>query len=79
MHPGGQILLVTEGVGYCQEKGSTRKIIRKGDVVKCPPNIPHWHGASNDEKFIQIAITDTRKGATVWLQAVTDQEYNGTK
>ena len=44
-HPGGQILLATDGVGYYQEKGSPKRFFRKGDVIKCPPNITHWHGA----------------------------------
>lgn len=76
LHPGGQILLITGGVGYYQEKDSPKRIIRKGEVVKCPPNVPHWHGASKDEELIQIAITNTQNGATVWLDAVTDEEYN---
>jgi quercetin dioxygenase-like cupin family protein len=76
LHPAGQILLATGGVGYYQEKGSPKKLLRKGDVVKCPPNVPHWHGASRDQKFIQIAITSSQNGATVWLQPVTDEEYN---
>jgi 4-carboxymuconolactone decarboxylase len=75
-HPGGQILLITGGTGYYQEKGSPKRIIRKGDVVNCPPDIPHWHGASANEEMIQIAITNTQKGAVVWLQPVTDTEYN---
>ena len=74
-HPAGQILLVTDGVGYYQEKGQPKKILRKGDVIKCPPNIPHWHGASADTAFVQIAITGREKGPTVWLEAVTDEEY----
>ena len=76
LHPGGQILLVTGGVGYYQEKGSPKRILRKGDVVKCPPNVPHWHGASPNEEFIQVAITSAAKGATMWLQPVTNEEYN---
>jgi quercetin dioxygenase-like cupin family protein len=79
LHPGGQILLATGGVGYYQEKGSPKRILRKGDVVKCPPNVPHWHGASSDAGFIQIAITDAAKGATEWLQPVTDEEYHASK
>lgn len=75
-HPGGQILLATSGVGYYQEKGSAKRFLRKGDVIKCPPNITHWHGASPDTGFIQIAITNRLKGLTVWLQPVTDDEYN---
>ena len=76
LHPGGQILLATGGVGYYQEKDSPKRILRKGDVVKCPPNVAHWHGASHDQEFIQIAITSSQNGSTVWLQHVTDEEYN---
>ncbi len=76
IHPGGQILLIISGTAYYQEKGSAKRTLKKGDVVKCPPNIPHWHGASKDEQLIQVAITNTRNGAVVWLQKVTDDEYN---
>lgn len=76
-HPGGQILLVLNGVGFYQEKGSPKKILRKGDVVKCPPDVAHWHGASASEAFVQVAITNTQKGAVVWLQPVTNKEYIG--
>jgi quercetin dioxygenase-like cupin family protein len=76
LHPAGQILLVTDGVGYYQEKGQPKKILFKGDVIKCPPNMPHWHGAGSDEAFVQIAITGREKGPTVWLEPVTDEEYN---
>lgn len=74
-HPGGQILLATDGVGYYQEKGQSKIILRKGDVVKCPSNIPHWHGASADTAFVQVAITNTQNGPTVWLTPVTDEDY----
>jgi len=60
-----------------QEKGSAKRIIKKGDVIKSPPNIPHWHGASKDEQLIQIAITGIHKGATVWLQQVTEESIRG--
>lgn len=76
LHPGGQILLATDGVGYYQEKGQPKKILRKGDVIKCPPNIPHWHGASADAYFVQVAITNTQNGVPVWLEPVTDEQYN---
>ncbi len=75
-HPGGQILLATGGVGYYQEKGSPKRILRIGEVVKCPPNVKHWHGASPDKEFIQIAVTNTQNGAVIWLEQVTDAEYN---
>ena len=75
LHPGGQILLVMDGVGYYQENGHPKKILRKGDVIKCPPNVPHWHGASADTTFVQVALTNRHLGATVWLEEVTEEEY----
>lgn len=75
-HPAGQILLAIDGVGYYQEKGQLKKILHKGDAIKCPANIPHWHGASADSKFVQVAVTGREKGETIWLEAVTDEEYN---
>jgi quercetin dioxygenase-like cupin family protein len=74
-HPAGQIILALNGEGYYQEEGSPKKIIHKGDVVKCPPNILHWHGASTDSVFIQVAITSRQNGPTKWMKAVTDEEY----
>lgn len=74
-HPGGQILLVMDGVGYYQEQGQAKQILRKGDVIKCPANLPHWHGASADTAFVQVAITNRHLGETVWLHEVTDEEY----
>ena len=56
-HPCGQTLLALEGVGYYQEKGKPLQILRKGDVVRCPPDVEHWHGASHDNWFVQLAIT----------------------
>ena len=76
VHPGGQIILVIDGVGYYQEKGQAKKILRKGDVIKCPTNIAHWHGASADTAFVQVAITNRHLGETVWLHEVTDEEYD---
>lgn len=77
-HPGGQILLVTDGVGYYQEKGQPKKILRKGDAIKCPPNVPHWHGASADTAFVQLAVTNNDNGTVVWLEEVTDAVYNSS-
>lgn len=79
-HPGGQILIITAGVGYHQQKGKPIEIMRKGDVVKCPPNVEHWHGASPDSSLHQMyIIPNTEKGIVEWLQPVTDKEYNAVK
>ena len=79
-HPGGQILIVTDGTGYCQEKGKPIQLLHKGDVVKILPNVEHWHGALPNSEFTHIAInTNTQKGIVVWLERVTDEEYNSFK
>ena len=78
-HPGGQILLITEGTGYYQEKGKPKQTVRKGDVVKCLPDVEHWHGATPGSTFTYIATTPSQKGKTKWLQKVTDEQYHGTK
>lgn len=74
-HPGGQILLITEGTGYYQEKGKSRLTIHKGDVVKCQPGVEHWHGATPHSGVTYLATSPTQNGRTIWLQRVTDQEY----
>jgi quercetin dioxygenase-like cupin family protein len=75
-HPGGQILLVTEGSGYYQEKGKRTQLIRKGDIVKIPPDAEHWHGATNTDTLVHIAIsTNTDKGSVIWLGNVSDEDY----
>jgi 4-carboxymuconolactone decarboxylase len=77
LHPGGQILMVTQGVGYYQEKGKPKQTVRRGDVIKCLPDIPHWHGATPGSSFAYIATSPVQKGKTKWLQKVTNEEYQG--
>ena len=80
IHPGGQILIVTEGIGYYQERGKPRRIIHKGDIIKCTPGVPHWHGAAPGREFAHLVVApDVDKGEVTWLQKVTDEEYNGLK
>jgi quercetin dioxygenase-like cupin family protein len=79
-HPGGQILIVTSGEGYYQEKGTPVQVIKTGDVVEILPNVVHWHGATPDSRMEHIAIgTRAGAGAAVWLEPVTDEEYNSIK
>lgn len=75
-HPSGQILIITDGVGYHQIEGQPIKTIKKGDVIKCPPNVRHWHGASPDEGLQQLYIVpNTEKGIVDWMESVTDSVY----
>ncbi|MCB0782600.1 MAG: cupin domain-containing protein [Flavobacteriales bacterium] len=75
-HPSGQILIITDGVGYHQVEGGPIEVIRKGDVVKCPPNVRHWHGASPDVGLQQLYfVPNTERGIVDWEGPVTDAEY----
>lgn len=75
-HDAGQILLVTQGKGYYQEKGKSARVLRPGDVVVIPSDVEHWHGAAPDSSFTHIAITNnSERGAAIWGKRVTDEEY----
>jgi quercetin dioxygenase-like cupin family protein len=79
-HPAGQILIITEGIGYHQIKGQPRQELKKGDVITCPPGITHWHGASPQTGMHQLYIVlNTEKGIVQWMQPVTENEYNNQK
>lgn len=45
-HPAGQRLIVTSGVGLTQQEGKPVQVIRAGDVISCPADVKHWHGAA---------------------------------
>lgn len=75
-HPGGQLLLCTDGLGYYQEKGKPARRLSKGDIVEILPGVAHWHGAVPDSSFSHIGISpNTQKGPVLWLDEVTDAEY----
>lgn len=75
-HPKGQVLLVTEGEGFYQEKGKPAQPIRKGDVINIPEEVEHWHGASATHKLVHIAITNyLEETNVVWLNPVSEEEY----
>ena len=74
-HPGGQILLVTGGRGYYQERGKQARELHAGDVVSIPADCEHWHGAAKDSWFVHIAVMpDPEKGPAEWMEAVSDDE-----
>jgi quercetin dioxygenase-like cupin family protein len=76
VHPSGQILIVLDGEGYHQLEGQPRQIMKKGDVIKCPPKTKHWHGATENSSLTQMYILPkTEKGIVTWLEPVTDEQY----
>jgi quercetin dioxygenase-like cupin family protein len=78
-HPLGQILVVTAGCGWTQCEGGPREEIRAGDVIWCPCNHRHWHGATATTGMSHIAIQEALDGKMVeWMEHVTDTQYLGS-
>jgi quercetin dioxygenase-like cupin family protein len=62
IHPDGQILLITEGTGYYPgKKASGSKSFIKGDVLKCAPDVAHWHGAAAESTFACAAVAYAKR------------------
>lgn len=74
MHPAGQQLIITDGTGYYQERGEEVQIVQKGDIIKCPPGIEHWHAATPETSVTYLAITGNQ--STEWFERVTEEEFN---
>ncbi len=75
-HPLGQTLIVTEGVGWTQLEGGPKYEFYAGDVLWCPKDRKHWHGATPHEAMTHIAIQESLDGKNVtWMEKVTDEEY----
>ena len=72
----GQTLIVTEGVGWTQIEGGPKLEFHAGDVLWCPPEHKHWHGATPHEAMTHIAIQESHNGSPVtWMEHVTDEQY----
>jgi quercetin dioxygenase-like cupin family protein len=75
-HPAGQTLIVTEGVGWTQIAGGPKLEFRAGDILWCPAEHKHWHGATPHEGMTHVAIQESVNGTPVtWMEKVTDEEY----
>jgi len=75
-HPLGQTLIVTDGVGWTQVEGEKKVEFYEGDIMLCPKDKKHWHGATTDSSMTHIAIQEVQDGSPVtWLEKVTDEEY----
>jgi quercetin dioxygenase-like cupin family protein len=75
-HPLGQRLVVLEGSGWTQVEGGPIEAIRAGDVIWCPPDVRHWHGATPTSSMAHIAIQEAEDGSPVeWMENVPDDHY----
>lgn len=76
-HPAGQRLVVVSGSGLTGTWEGKVQEIKAGDVVWCPPEIKHWHGASPTTAMTHMAITGMKDGKNVtWMEEVSDEQYN---
>ncbi len=75
-HPLGQTLVVIDGVGWTQVEGGPVLEFTAGDIVLCPQNTRHWHGATTESSMTHVAIQEALDGKNVtWMEKVTDEEY----
>ena len=75
-HPLGQTLIVTSGCGWVKSEGQPKVEMRPGDVVWCPANERHWHGATPTTAMTHIAIHEALDGKVVeWMEKVSDEQY----
>lgn len=75
-HPLGQKLIVVSGLGWTQLEGEVKEEIRPGDIVVCPPNTRHWHGATPTTVMSHIAIQEVLDGKYIdWMEKVSDEQY----
>jgi quercetin dioxygenase-like cupin family protein len=77
IHPNGQTIWVTEGIGLCQKRGGSIEVIRPGDRVFFEPGEDHWHGAAPSRFMTHIAMleVDEEGNPATWGDHVTDEEY----
>ena len=75
IHPAGEILVVIKGEGYHQIKGKKLEKVKKGDVIKCPPGVSHWHGAAKNNVMSHLVILpNIAEGGAIWQDEVAFEE-----
>jgi quercetin dioxygenase-like cupin family protein len=76
LHPAGQHMIVTSGVGLTGTRDGKIVTFKAGDTVWCPPDIDHWHGATPDSPMTHLVLTGVLDGRNViWKEKVSDEQY----
>lgn len=74
---GGQMLIGVSGRGWYQEEGKPAQSILPGTVIHIPAGVKHWHGAARDSWFAHLAFEIPGENCeNLWLEPVSDQDYN---
>ena len=62
--------------GFESAECESKEEIHPGDVITCPPDKKHWHGATDATAMTHIAIQASKNGKNVdWLEHVSDDQY----
>lgn len=79
-HPGGQIIIVTDGEGMYQSKGKDKIRIKKGDVIETMSGLYHWTGSTTNSSLSYITIKTVMNGGIVnWHEEMTKERYLAEK
>jgi len=48
-------------------------------VIRCPPGVKHWHGASATTPLSHLVVTghDAAGNNVNWMEKVSDEQYRG--
>jgi quercetin dioxygenase-like cupin family protein len=68
-HTGGQLLVVVTGQARVQRRGEEVIVLAPGESCVVPPNVEHWHGASDDGPMTHLAISGM---STLWGEAPSE-------
>lgn len=72
-HTGGQILIVTAGLGWICQDDRSPELLRSGDVAWTPAGERHWHGATGNTIMTHLGIS---LGPTMWQEEVDEEYYS---
>ena len=80
INPLGQTLIVLSGIGWAQGEGEDVVEIRAGDIVRCPPGLRHWEGATPTHAITYLVVQEALNGTAIETkEQVTDEEYFAAK
>jgi len=74
-HSTSQVIIITEGEGYYQERWKEPVLLKKGDVIKCDKETEHWHTSTKDKSVTYLAIYGGTQ-PTVWTEKLTQEYYD---
>ena len=75
-----QKIVQTTGRTQLGEFATDAQEILPGTVIHILANVKHWHGAAKDSWFAHLAFEiPGENSSNVWLEAVSDEEYDKLK